>query len=136
MMYGMKKTRLEMFYQTNSSVKISSSAEKKTHVSKASKLKFGTHTSNVGSTHVGAIHERDTVHGTDGNYQTTINALDDAALLLLGEAMVGIDLGANLAGRLVDMLEVGVGLLLNSVHVVWPIHGCQLLRECEYGMVM
>jgi hypothetical protein len=89
--------------------------DEKTHVSKPSELKLLTHSRNVGSAHVGSIHKRHTVHSTDSHNKTTIDASNDAALLILGEATVDIDLGTDFAGRLVDVPKLG--LLLNVVHV-------------------
>jgi hypothetical protein len=42
--------------------------------------------SNVGGTQIGAVHQTDTVHGAEGEHQAAINAVHDAALLLVGEA--------------------------------------------------
>ena len=131
-MYGMKKTKLAMFYPPIRQYSWQSLGTNKTHVSETSELELITHTGNVGSTHVGSIHKRDTVHGADSYNQTTINALDDAALLLFGEAMVGIYLGADLAGRMVEMLVIRVELLFNSLIIVWSLHDCSLSRAEEF----
>src|SRR6478752_7630276 len=132
MMYGMKKTKLAIFYPPIRQYSSQSLRTDKTHVSEASELKLSTHTGNVGSTHVGSIHKRDTVHGADSHNQTTINALDNAALLLFGEAMVGIYLGADLAGSMVEMLVFRVKLLFNSLIIVWSLHDCSLSRAEEF----
>lgn len=92
-------------------------------VSEASELQLNTHARNVGSTHIGSIHKRNTIHSTNSHDESTINASNDAALLLLREAMVVIDLRADLARSLIEMIELG--LLLDAVVTIGcSIHGC------------
>jgi hypothetical protein len=97
--------------------------KRKTYVSEASELKLSTHARNVGSTHIGSIHKRNTIHSTNSHDKSTINSSNDAALLFLREAMVVIDLRADLAGCLIKMIELG--LLLDAVVTSsCSIHGC------------
>lgn len=97
-------------------------------VSEASELQLNTHARNVGSTHIGSIHKRNTIHGTNSHDESTINPSNDAALLLLRKAMVVIDLRADLARSLVEMIELG--LLLDAVVTIGcSIHGCVNLEK-------
>lgn len=99
-------------------------------VSEASELQLITHARNVGSTHIGSVHKRNTIHGTNSHDESTINSSNDAALLLLREAMVVIDLRADLARSLIEMIELG--LLLDAVVTIGSsIHGW--LRRSERG---
>lgn len=59
-----------------------------THVAVVDEVQLDTHAGNVGSAHVGSVHETDAVHCSHGNDQAAVDAADDAALLSLAEAKV------------------------------------------------
>lgn len=126
----MKKTKLAMFYHDCQLIVALQNEENKTYVSESSELQLNTHARNVGSTHIGSVHKRNTIHGTNSHDESTINSSNDAALLLLREAMVVIDLRADLARSLIEMIELG--LLLDAVVTIGSsIHGW--LRRSERG---
>jgi hypothetical protein len=119
----MKKTKLAIFYHNRQLDFDPQNREKKTYVSEASELELDAHARNVGSTHIGSVHKRNTIHSTNSHDETAINTSNDAALLLLREAMVVIDLRADLARSLIEMIELG--LLLDAVVTIGcSIHGC------------
>ncbi len=83
-----------------------------TYISEASKDKFYVHASNVGGAHVCSVHEGHTVHGTNGDDETSVNATDNVSLFGLSEAKVfaRARFGAQLAS-LVDMGSISPLLL-------------------------
>ena len=91
---------------------VSEKSQARTYVSEAGEDELLAHAGNVGSTHIGAIHEADAVHGADGDDEATVNAADNPALLLGREAMVVIVMAvAALVGG-IDVAELRVILLL------------------------
>lgn len=73
-------------------------------------LQLHAHASNVGGTHVGAVHQTDTVHGTNSEDETDVDAADDGALLSRREAMVIVNRGGTRGGGL-DVVSQGSVLL-------------------------
>jgi hypothetical protein len=97
--------------------------ESGSYVSKAGQDKLDTHASDVGSTHVGSVHERHAVHGTDGNNKSTIDSSNDAALLRDGEAIIVVLLGAELAGGMVKVFGLCSLEVRNLFVVLRSFHG-------------
>lgn len=87
-----------------------------TYISRSSQDELRTHTSNIGITHVRAIHDRGAIHDTNDESKSTINVSDDSLLLGWGEATAKIHL---FRGRIVDMDGVceGVARLLHITAV-------------------
>ena len=98
------------------------SRPRNTHVSEAGEIKLNTHTRNVGSTHVGPVHERHAVHSTHSRNQSSIDTSDNLLLLIGRESMIVILLRANLARSVIEVFEVALRLDIGLVYTVLLLH--------------
>jgi hypothetical protein len=71
-----------------------------TYIAKADQIQLSAHASDVGSAHVGAVHQAHAVHGADGEDEASVNTVDYAPLFRWSEAMAEVVFGLGLAGRL------------------------------------
>jgi hypothetical protein len=108
--------------------------EKRTHIAESCQDKLSAHASNVGGTHVGAIHQTHAVHGANREDKASVNAVNDSTLLGRRKAMANVFLVLDLAGRLVMFV---VGLLLQLQAVISAIHGEEVhlgLYRADFGV--
>lgn len=103
------------------------------HISEAREDKLDAHAGNVCGAHVGPVHERHAIHGANGDDETSVDAADDVGLLLFGEAIVIVLLGAELAGSHVEVLGLDVTRAVADFFVVVGVHSGNVLETVCQG---
>lgn len=98
-----------------------------THISVVNEDKVNTHSSNVRGTHVGSVHKRNAIHGTNCHHQSSVDSANNLLLLIGAESMIVIDLRADLAGSIIKVLEVGLSLNVGGIHALLLLHDETLL---------
>lgn len=110
-----------------------------TYISEPSEGELLGHARNIGSTHIGPVHQGHTVHGTNGDDEATVNATNNALLFLLGEAKVLAEarVGAQFA-IVIDVVHLGPLLfqLIVCARFDWSRHGGRICVGLRLKMVL